>query len=132
MVRSVLEEGLVSAMSSTVTRQGRKTCIHCRKSLGNGEPLTEATITVDERWGRNSVGFTRVPVAPHEELVAAHAECQRESERWLRANRARYAREQMAELDEVIAERRGRGGDTTRLEETHARWADELAELETE
>jgi hypothetical protein len=84
--------------STGIKRMGRTTCTWCSKPLGNGQALTERTVTVSERWSQNSVGFTRVPVAEHEVLAAMHAACEQEFEIQNAASKVRYWREQIDEL----------------------------------
>lgn len=115
----------------TIVREGRKTCRYCRKPLGNGEPLTDATVEVTERWSTNSVGFVRVPVAAHHVPMAAHAACHDESLRWFRESTLRNARENLAEIDELIAEREAAGRPLGTLPDTRAKFAAIIADLET-
>lgn len=100
------------------TRQGRKTCVHCRKPLDNGQALS-TTLGGGTRWAQNSAGFTRVPCA--ESAVPAHAACEAEADAFNEQSR-RQAR--VEDLREFIA---------LKLELGHpipAKWVIELEQLE--
>lgn len=100
-----------------IKRQGRKTCLHCNRSLSTGALTYEVGTYEVGGWSTNSAGFCRVPTHEATGPLAYHAGCLVEA-RWQDArSRARYAVELLAEEIEMRREM----GHAHRLHELHAR-----------
>lgn len=84
-----------------VVRCGRKTCLWCRKSLSNGEPLTDHQVEWAPAWaGVDSSGQFRRnhgQIAGRQQPAAFHADC------W-EMNRFCDARSRLIYLDESVIE----------------------------